>query len=154
MKLICRLFFGLVLPISNLLAQTATLSGKISDESGALVPGAKVTLTGADGIGKTAVSGGDGSYAFTILTPGTYAVQATAPQLATQPARLAIRPGTSQTLNLLLKVVSVTQQVNVDANAGPQVSTEASGNANALVLRGDDLQALADDPEDLQADLQ
>ena len=159
MKLICWLFFALLLPVSNVLAQTATLNGatlngKISDESGALVPGAKVTLTSSDGIAKTAVSSGDGSYVFTNLAPGTYAVQATAPELATQPARVAIRPGAPQTLNLLLKVVSVTQQVNVDANAGPLVSTEASGNANALVLRGDDLDALSDDPEDLKADLQ
>ncbi len=154
MKLIYWLFFGLVLPISDLLAQTATLSGRISDESGALVPGARVALTGPDGIAKTTVSGGDGSYAFTNLTPGTYAVQATAPELAAQPARVAIRPGPPQTLNLVLRVVAVAQQITVNANAGPLVSTEASANANALILRGDDLQALADDPEDLQADLQ
>src|SRR5581483_2045200 len=34
------------------------------------------------------------------------------------------------------------------------VSTEASSNASAVVLRGDDLQALSDDPEDLATDLQ
>src|SRR6201999_84566 len=39
-------------------------------------------------------------------------------------------------------------------NAGPAVSVDPSQNAGALVLRGTDLQALSDDPDDLQADLQ
>ena len=33
------------------------------------------------------------------------------------------------------------------------MSADAANNASSLILRGDDLQALADDPEDLQADL-
>ena len=37
---------------------------------------------------------------------------------------------------------------------GPSVSTDAANNASALVLQGDDLDALSDDPNDLQADLQ
>ncbi len=159
MKLGYGLFFGLLLPMTNVLAQTATLngttlSGTISDESGALVTGAKVTLAGSDGFAKTALSGGDGSYVFTNLTPGTYTAQAIAPQLATQPTRVAIKAGPPQILNLVLKVVAITEQLTVNADTGPRVSTEASANANGLVISGDDLQALADDPEDLQADLQ
>ena len=46
------------------------------------------------------------------------------------------------------------QQVTVQENAGPSVSTDAASNASALVLRGDELQALSDDPNDLAADLQ
>jgi hypothetical protein len=154
MNLICWLFFGLLLSISDALAQTAALNGTTSDESGALVPGAKITLTGADGGEKSVVSSRDGSYAFTNLSPGTYVAQATAPELATQPVRIAIRPGPPQTLNLQLKIVSARQQVSVQSDAGPAIGTEAAGNANALILRGDDLDALADDTEDLQADLQ
>ena len=157
MKLICCLFFGLLLSISDVAAQTGTLNGTTSDESGALVPGARIMLTGADGSEKSVISSRDGSYTFTNIPPGTYVVQATAPQLATQPVRVAIRPGAPQTLNTLnlqLKIVSALQQLNVQSDTGPAVSTEAAGNVNALVLRGDDLDALADDTEDLQADLQ
>jgi hypothetical protein len=42
----------------------------------------------------------------------------------------------------------------VQENNGPAVSTDASNNAGALVLRGDDLLALSDDPDDLLTDLQ
>jgi hypothetical protein len=88
------------------------------------------------------------------LAPGKYKVLAAAPDLAmAQPAQIALTGGV-QSLNLQLKVASTVQQVTVQENAGPGVTAEAANNASALVIRGDDLQALSDDPEDLQADLQ
>jgi hypothetical protein len=66
---------------------------------------------------------------------------------------VTIRSG-ALTLNLRLAVASTTQQIVVEENAGPAVSTDAASNASATVLRGDDLAALSDDPEDLQADLE
>jgi hypothetical protein len=44
--------------------------------------------------------------------------------------------------------------VTVQESSAAMLSTDSSGNASALVLRGDDLQALPDDPDDLAADLQ
>jgi Carboxypeptidase regulatory-like domain len=135
-------------------AQTATLHGQVTDESGAIIPGATVTLTGPSGLVKTLTTGSDGSYSFVGLVPGNYKVLAAAPDLAmAQPAQIALTGGV-QSLNLQLKVASTVQQVTVQENAGPGVTAEAANNASALVIRGDDLQALSDDPEDLQADLQ
>jgi len=57
-------------------------------------------------------------------------------------------------LNLRMQVAAVRQQVTVQENAGPSLSTEPSSNSSALVLRGPDLDALSDDPDDLQTDLQ
>src|SRR5205807_8934886 len=42
----------------------------------------------------------------------------------------------------------------VEDSGSPAVSTEASANASAIVLRGSDLDALSDNPDDLAADLQ
>ncbi|HEY6390750.1 MAG TPA: carboxypeptidase-like regulatory domain-containing protein, partial [Bryobacteraceae bacterium] len=96
----------LVLLAPAVFAQTATLRGLVTDESGALVPGAKVTLVSPDGIGKTAVADGQGRYSFAPLPPGNYTVAATAPDLATpQPAKILLKAG-PQTLNLQLKVAS------------------------------------------------
>ena len=53
-----------------------------------------------------------------------------------------------------MKVAAVQQQTSVQENANTSVSTESANNASALVLRGKDLESLADDPEDLGADLQ
>ena len=138
-------------------AQTASLRGQVMDETGAMVPGAKVTLVGpAEAKVTTSIttSGNDGSYSIAGLTPGSYTVRADAPDLTqTQPVTIVLKAG-AQTLNVRMKVASVTQQVTVQENAGPSVTTEPANNATALVLRGEDLQALSDDPDDLQSDLQ
>jgi hypothetical protein len=136
-----------------LLAQTASLAGRVRDESGAIVPGAAVTLT-KEHTAIVTSSRADGAYSFPLLTPGDYTLSATAPQLAVaEPAHLSLHLGVN-TFDLQLKVVASAQHLNVQDNAGPSVSTEASNNASAMVLRGADLDALSDDPEDLAQDLQ
>lgn len=59
-----------------------------------------------------------------------------------------------QLLNLRLNVATTAQQVTVQDNPGPSVTANPANNGSALVIQGEDLQALSDDPEDLQTDLQ
>ncbi len=136
-----------------LFSQTASLSGRVTDESGAVVPGAAVTLSDA-GNSQATLSRADGAYSFSRLTPGDYAVSASAPQLALpKPVNVSLRAG-ANTFNVQLKIVTSNQQLTVRENSGPALSTDAANNASATVIRGEDLQALSDDPEDLAADLQ
>ncbi len=138
----------------NLFAQTAALHGQVADESGALVPGAKVILSGPAGLARTVIADDRGSYSFADLPPETYSVQASAPQLTqAQAVKITLRPG-SQVLNLTLKVATIAEKVTVQAEGAPALSTDSSSNASAVVLRGADLDALSDDPDDLAADLQ
>ncbi len=148
-----KLLACVALAASAALAQTATLNGRVSDESGALVPGATVAVNGPGGLSRTTKSGDTGAYSFVGLPAGDYVLQASAPDLGMLPAKIALNAG-SQIVNLTLKLAATMQQITVEYLAGPAVSTDASSNASAVVLRGDDLQALSDDPEDLQADLQ
>ena len=135
-------------------AQTATLRGQVTDESGALVPGAKVSVTAAGGTAKATKSDEGGAYNFTGLAPGDYSVQASAPRLVqAQPAKIALKPG-PQMLNLVLRVAAMSEKVTVTENGPTPVSTDAANNASALVLSGADLDALPDDLDDLAADLQ
>src|SRR5580700_4191237 len=54
---------------------TGTVVGEVSDPSGALVPGATVTLTDASaGVKLTDVTNAAGKYAFTTVPPGTYTI--------------------------------------------------------------------------------
>jgi hypothetical protein len=134
-------------------AQTASLRGQITDESGAVIPAAKVTLNGPSKLVRITAAAVDGSYSFVGLAPGDYTVLASAPELGlAQPAKITLKSG-SQTLNLQLRVASTAQQVTVEAEAAATVSTDAASNASALVMRGADLDALSDNPDDLQADL-
>jgi hypothetical protein len=147
-------FLAFLASSASLWAQTAALRGVVTDQSGAVVPKAAVSLKGPGGLTKTVAAAGNGSYAFTDLPAGDYTVEAMAPQLALpQPQTVSLRGGV-ETLNLQLQVATQSEQVTVEDNLGPALSTDAASNAGATILRGDDLQALADDPEDLAADLQ
>ncbi len=135
-----------------LFGQTFVIRGQVSDESGAVVPRAKITVSAPNST-KTAVADDRGFYTIRGLPPGDYEISASATELASQPARVSIG-SSSLTVNLIVRIVATTQRVTVQEQTGPTVSTDPSNNASGLILRGDDLLALSDDPDDLAADLQ
>jgi hypothetical protein len=137
-----------------LFAQGGALRGVATDQSGAVIPKATVTLSGPDGLKRIVMTAEDGTYAFAGLPTGTYTVEAEAPKLKLpQAQKISLQTGV-QTLNLQLLVAAKSEQVTVAEHAGPTVSTDPTNNVGALVLQGDDLQSLSDDPDDLAADLQ
>jgi hypothetical protein len=143
-----------LLPPAMLAQPAATVHGAVTDESGAVIPGAKVTVSTTAGPVKSGTAGDDGSYSITGLQPGKYSILATSPGLQqAQPFAIDLTGSPTVTANLQLQVAAEKQEVTVQENPGPAVSVDPSQNAGALVLRGADLQALSDDPDDLQADL-
>jgi hypothetical protein len=111
-------------------------------------------LSGPAGRARTASTDDTGGYSFTGLQPGEYSVQASAPQLTqAKPVKVTLSTR-QQVLNLVLSVASLSEKVTIQENAGPALSTDSSNNASAVVLRGADLDALSDSPDDLAADLQ
>src|SRR5262245_1106053 len=152
MRFICR-FLILLAVSSPALAQTASLRGQVTDQNGAVVPAAKVTLNGPSGTVKTATTDASGGYSFTGAAAGDYAVTASAPSLILlEPVKITLNSGV-RTLDLQLSVVLAEQKIAVQENTAPGVSTDPGNNASALVLRDNDLKALGDSAEDLQADL-
>ena len=135
-------------------AQTATLRGQVTDQSGAIVPGVTVCSGRPGGPFENDRSSGERcSYSFADLPSGAYTLKASAPSLALrQPVKVSLKAGV-QTMNLSLEVVGENQQVAVQESAAPVLSTDAASNAGALVLTGTDLDALPDDSDDLMADL-
>jgi len=134
--------------------QTASLRGTVVDQTGARVPSTTVTVTDAGGTPHTVTSDGNGTYVFPQLAPGTYTLQASAAGMGVQqPLSLTLKTGV-QTENLTLQVQAEKQQVDVQGQVGPSISTENVNNATAIVLRGNDLQSLGDSQEDLSQDLQ
>lgn len=135
---------------TTICAQTPSLRGQVTDQNGAVVVGAKVTLHGPTGQARSATTDTTGSYSFANLPVGDYTVEASAPSLTLQELpKITLKSG-SQTLNLQLSVVIPEQKITVEENNRTVVSTEAAANASAQVLRGEDLDALGDSPEDLQ----
>jgi len=149
-----RLFIVLALAAVSAFAQATggSIRGVLTDDSGAVIPAAVVTLTG-NGAPKTTQSQGDGSYAFNGLAPGKYTVRATVPGFGVFEQAVNLTTGVA-TVPIQMRVTAEKQEVTVAADAGPVVSVEPDNNATALVLKGDDLNALPDDPDDLADALQ
>ena len=98
-------------------------------------------------------SGSDGTYATTVAA-GTYNVLVTMQGFSSYAASgVKIAGGSSITLDAKLQIGSQTVVVNVEAE-GVQLSVDPESNASSTVLKGDDLNALSDDPDELQSELQ
>jgi len=132
---------------------TGGVKGTLEDESGAVIPAINVTLSG-NGATKTAQSQADGSYSFTGLAPGQYAATVTLPGFQPFTGKVTVAAGATATLPIQLSIQAEAQQVTVLAENTTSVSVEPENNATALVITGQDLQALPDDPDDLSNALQ
>lgn len=137
---------------AQLVSQTAELHGTVTDQRGSLVQGAAVTVTDAAGNRTTGLAGAVGQYTIQGLAVGAYMVSSRSKQLETASAiPITLHAGT-QILDIQLTITAVQQQVTVSDETG-HIGTEADNNASGLVLKGSALDALSDDPDDLQADL-
>jgi len=136
-------------------AITATVRGHIADPTGALIPGAIITVSNSAGktVG-TATADSGGSYSVGGLPPGSYIVKATyegfAP--ATTPP-IQITAGQSKRVDISMAIVVEQQSVTVSDDEAPVVNVEASGNTSSIVMKDKDLDALSDDPDELSSEL-
>lgn len=119
------LFFG----SSTLLAQsggTGALTVTASDPSGSLIVGAKVTISNGAAVSRTQATGDNGSYTFTLLTPGVYQVSVSASGFQTATASGVVVDVTeTKVFNQTLQLVSQNQQVAVTGTT-ENVQTETS----------------------------
>lgn len=149
------LFLAACLLVSGAPAQqrTGTLRGVLSDDSGAVIPSAQVVLAGA-GVSKTAQTQADGTYSFPGLAPGQYTVSVTFSGFAPLTKAVTVNAGGTVQAPLQLSVAAEKQEVSVQGETGPSLSVEPDNNATAMVIKGEDLEALPDDPDDLSDALQ
>ncbi len=134
---------------------TGSIHGRVVDPSGAVIPGATVVATTTAGkVAGNATSDPVGNYAIQGLPPGTYGVTATAPGFAAFAVPgIVVTAGRAQTVNAKLQIEVQQQQVEVQAESNT-VSTSPESNVNAVVIKGSDLNALSDDPDELQNELE
>ncbi|MGB6975099.1 MAG: carboxypeptidase regulatory-like domain-containing protein [Terracidiphilus sp.] len=133
---------------------TATLHGQISDPSGALIPGANIDIENSSGTHVTSrTSDGQGSFEARGLAPGGYIVVVTFNGFAQfQSQTLMLAAGEVKRVNVQMAIQEAQQSVVVSDDT-PTVSVEAGENASAVVIKGKDLNALSDDPDELSAEL-
>ncbi|HXS95166.1 MAG TPA: carboxypeptidase regulatory-like domain-containing protein [Candidatus Limnocylindrales bacterium] len=117
----------LLLTCTAALAQfNAALQGTVSDPSGAVIPGATVTLTNNETNAKqTMTSSGEGFYRFTGLAPGTYTLSAEAQKFNRQEVKnIAVQAEQTQAANVTLTPGQITQTVTVTAENNVALQTE------------------------------
>src|SRR5579862_8467763 len=132
---------------------TSSLRGQVTDPSGAAITGATVIMTPATGSPLTVQTNPQGMYEFKSLAPGKYILTVAAlgfnlyendsVTIADQPLRL----------NVSMSIEVQAQKVQVSDTA-PTVDVNPANNAGAIVLSGKELEALPDDPDELESDLQ
>ena len=137
-------------------AQTSSgdLHGRITDPSGAVIPRATISATKADGRSVTVVSNSQGLYEFKTLPSGTYTVITAAPGFADDKEEsVEIRAGQTQQLDIGMQIAVEEQHIEVQAET-PTVDVSSENNASSIIIKGKDLEALSDDPDELQSELQ
>ena len=127
------LFLALVVPAVFFLtsaplhaqADTGSIQGTIRDQSGAVFPGAKVILTNeGTNLTITVTAGGDGSYIFSPIKIGIYAVSGEAPGFAKAvQSHITLNLQQQLVVDLTLKPGAVTQTIEVTA-APPALQTQ------------------------------
>lgn len=114
-------------------AETGQIIGKVTDEKGAVVPGAAITIksvsTGAE---RTATSGDDGTYTVTNLQPGLYDVTIKGGSFAPSTQRVQITPGARVSLDTPLGIQAVSGQVTITAEGGVAVNTSTQDLSNVV----------------------
>jgi hypothetical protein len=149
------LMLSLMLWALDIMAQQSTgwLRGQVVDQLGALIIGATVTVTDANGVAKTVTTNNEGNYVISNLAPGKYTIRSTATGFAAyESAGWLIFAGRVARLDIKLGVTLQKQEVTVGSER--TVSTEPDNNASALVLRGAEIEGLPDDSQEIADMLQ
>src|SRR3954466_4392530 len=122
------LFVSAITTVASAQLSTAELSGKVTDSTGAILPGVTVTVTQTDtGFTRTVVTDSDGAYLLTNLPTGPYRLEATLQGFRTYAQTgIVLQVGGTPTVNATLAVGALEESVTVDA-AAPLVDVRSAG---------------------------
>lgn len=169
----CALFLLLLLPLfaarlraqappSETTGQAATpangptggLTGFVTDPSGAGIPQASVRLTNASGVSYDTTTNKEGIYEFKAVPPGVYTLKAAAKGFVLfTKENVQVVANQEKQVNVSLSIYVEEQKVQVTDEA-TRVDVDSANNAGQVVMKGKDLEALSDDPDELQSELE
>src|SRR5205823_4192747 len=133
--------------------QPAAIEGVLTDASGGAIPVATVSLSGTN-LQKTVQTPADGSYSFTGLPRGEYTLKVDYPGFETFEKQVTAEVGKTLQVPIQLRLRVSTQAVTVTGDRGPELSVDPGESAGTTVVKGADLEALPDNPDDLKDMLQ
>jgi hypothetical protein len=111
---------------------TSAIVGQVSDATGAVVPGASITITNQEnGLKRNAKTDDAGRFNFPQLKPGAYAVNVEAPGFQPKQDNIVSGLGQKQTVDFTLKVAQSDQSVEVTSEA-PLINTATANTTTTL----------------------
>lgn len=132
-----------------------TLQGSVADPSGAVIPGATVSLVSGAAVVKSGEADASGVYSLTAVRPGKYVLRAVSTGFAAFERNVDLRGDRPIKFDIALKLAVETQRITVAESAELILdASDPSKNVGAIILKGEDLQMLSDNPDDLASDLQ
>jgi hypothetical protein len=129
----------------------ATLRGQVTDQFGAVIVGAPVTLIDANSKEQVMQTDDRGAYHFNNLSAGVYTLRVAQAGFATYDQTVLNVGSGITTHDVKLSVTIETQRVTVDDTRA--LSADPNSNKSARVLSSKELNALSDDPDELAAEL-
>jgi hypothetical protein len=126
----------------------AVLRGQVTDQLGGRITGALVTLISEDGTEHSAETDENGVYRFRSIRPGSYSLRVAQRGFATrEQTELFLADGKITGVDFVLTASAGNQKVTV--NADESLGIDPGSNKGAISIKGEDLGALPDDPDDL-----
>ena len=139
---------------SQLKEGNGSISGQVKDELGGVIVGAEVVLTNENGQQQTVQTSEHGTYRFTNLAPGKYILKVNATNFAQyESEKIEITNKPHASLDIALKVNNLETQV-VTIGREETLNSDLENNASGIVLRGEELNSLPEDPQGLAMALQ
>ncbi len=128
------LLFVVCLPATMLGQDTASITGTVTDPTGAAIVGAQVTATSQEhGISRSAASNSSGDYLFSALPIGPYDISVAAKGFKRYEARgVILRVAEKARVNVALEVGAINTEVMVQGSQVAQVETQSSDLSNTV----------------------
>jgi len=133
----------LVLGLAQSASRGVTVAGVVQDQTGAVLPGAAVTLSGSgSATGKQqATTDQSGQFRFERILPGEYDIRAEFPGFTQRATHVRVGTRAPSSLTIVLPIEGLTQEVAVSGGSA-ETSTAAESNLNAITISADQLDDL------------
>jgi hypothetical protein len=127
-RLICIALIALAFPLALVGQDTASITGTVTDPTGAAIPGAQVAITGTEnGIQRSVASNASGDYLFSALPIGSYDLTVAAPGFKKYRASaIVLRVAQKARVDVAMEVGAQATEVTVQGTSVAQVETQSS----------------------------
>ncbi len=135
-------------------ARGVAVPGVVQDQTGAVLPGARVTLTltGTESAAQTVTSDSAGRFQFERVPPGAYDIRAEFPGFKPATVRVRVSTRAPGATMVVMDLEGITQELSV-TDGGAQTSAASAANLNAITVDGDALDNLPILDQDIVAAL-